>query len=446
MVYNASDLYHRDQGFFVANLTTEDIIRLDRSHIWHPYTSFTNTDPLYAVESARGIYLNLSDGRQLIDGVASWWCAIHGYNHPKLNEAIQHQLTKMSHVMFGGLTHEPAVKLAQKLVEISPENLQHVFFCDSGSVSIEVAIKMALQYWQSQNQAHRSKLLTIRNGYHGDTLGAMSVCDPTNGMHHLFNATLPQHYFASAPPLGYNNKNYGEALSDLKRQLEQNQHHIAAVILEPIVQNAGGIRVYSPDYLFQVRQLCDEYKVLLITDEIATGFGRTGKLFACEHALIQPDIMCIGKAITGGYLSFAATLCTEDVSRTISSGEVSQLMHGPTFMANPLACSVALANIDLLLNSPWQANIQRIEQQLCEELNPCIKLENVTDVRVIGAIGVVETKKAIPLNILQPELVKRGVWLRPFGKLIYTMPPYIIQPKELSRITSSIADILSSIE
>lgn len=427
----------------MTNLTTEEMIHLDRSYIWHPYTSFQDTNPLYPVKSAQGVHLTLSDGRQLIDGVASWWCAIHGYNHPQLNSAVQHQLHNMSHVMFGGLTHEPAIKLAQQLANMCPGSLKHVFFCDSGSVSVEVAIKMSLQYWQALKQPSKSKLLAIKNGYHGDTFGAMAVCDPINGMHHLFSGTLPQHYFASAPPMGYHNPHYQGALDDLEQQLSQHQDSIAAVILEPIVQNAGGMRIYSPDYLSQVRQLCDQYKVLLIADEIATGFGRTGKLFACEHADISPDIMCIGKALTGGYLSFATTLCTEKISKTISSGENKQLMHGPTFMANPLACSVALANINLLLNNPWQQRIQTIEQQLRQELSVCQDMDHVEDVRVIGAIGVVETKQAIPLSILQPEFVKRGVWLRPFGKLIYTMPPYIIKAEELSQITSSIIEVIS---
>jgi len=402
--------------------------------------------PVYPVESARGVRIKLVDGRELIDGMSSWWCAIHGYNHPVMNSALTRQLENMAHVMFGGLTHEPAVVLAEKLVDITPEPLQSVFFADSGSVAVEVAMKMAIQYWNAKGQPNKQRFLTIRHGYHGDTFGAMSVTDPVNGMHSLFADALAQQYFVDAPAC-----RFGEACSDddiepFRQQLETNKEKIAAVILEPIVQGAGGMRFYSAEYLRRVSELCNEHDVLLILDEIATGFGRSGKLFACEHADITPDIMCIGKSLTGGYMTLAATLTTEDVSHVISNGNPGVFMHGPTFMANPLACTAANASIKLLLDSPWQQNIANIEQGLLTGLAPCRQLESVKDVRVLGAIGVVELHQAVDMKTIQPMFVDAGVWIRPFGKLVYLMPPYIISKSDLNTLTNAVFQILSSID
>ncbi len=401
--------------------------------------------PVFAVESAHGVRLRLADGRELIDGMSSWWCVIHGYNHPVMNAALTKQLDSMAHVMFGGLTHEPAVELAEKLVEITPEPLQSVFFADSGSVSVEVALKMAIQYWNAKGLPNKQRFLTIRHGYHGDTFGAMSVTDPVNGMHSLFADTLAQQYFVDAPAC-----RFGEACSDndiapFRQHLETSKDQIAAVILEPIVQGAGGMRFYSADYLRHVSELCNEHDVLLILDEIATGFGRSGKLFACEHADITPDIMCIGKSLTGGYMTLAATLTTEAVSHTISNGNPGVFMHGPTFMANPLACSAANASIKLLLESPWQQNIANIERGLITGLEPCRELESVKDVRVLGAIGVVELHQPVDMKTVQPMFVEEGVWVRPFGKLVYLMPPYIINNSDLDTLTAAVYQVLSSI-
>jgi adenosylmethionine-8-amino-7-oxononanoate aminotransferase len=416
----------------------EALVRKDRAHLWHPYSAMGGDQPVYPVVSARGVRLTLADGRELIDGMSSWWCAIHGYNHPVLNAAIESQLGDMAHVMFGGLTHPPAVRLANKLVALTPEHLQSVFFCDSGSVAVEVAMKMALQYWQARNRPDRQRFLTIRGGYHGDTLGAMSVCDPVTGMHTLFSDVLAQQLFVDAPGCRFGEPCRDHDIEALARQLQANSRHIAAVIMEPIVQGAGGMRFYSAAYLQQVRALCDEYGVLLILDEIATGFGRTGKLFACEHAAIAPDIMCVGKALTGGYLTLAATLTTTDVSETISHGEPGVFMHGPTFMANPLACAVGLASIELLLDTPWQARIEAIEQGLREGLEPCRALTGVADVRVLGAIGVVELTTAVDMRAMTRQFVDAGVWVRPFGKLVYLMPPYTISRQELDLLSAAV--------
>ncbi len=410
----------------------------DQQHIWHPYTSMVNPLPTYPIVAADGVYLELADGRKLIDGMSSWWAAIHGYNHPVLNAAIQQQLTRMSHVMFGGITHPPAIELAETLINITCEPLQHVFFADSGSVSVEVAIKMAIQYWFTQGNDKKQKLLTVRNGYHGDTFGAMAVCDPVNGMHGLFKGVLPQHYFADAPQC-HGDTPDKNALNSFKNLIKQHHQEIAAVIIEPIVQGAGGMRFYCPEYLRQIRQLCDQYHVLLILDEIATGFGRTGTLFAYEQANIAPDILCIGKSLTGGYMTLAATLTTTAIANGI--GET-PLMHGPTFMANPLACTVANTSIKLLLESDWQKQILSIEHCLKEGLQTCKSLKTVKDVRVKGAIGVVEMKKAVDMATIQEQFVQRGIWLRPFGKLVYTMPPYIIKKNDIERIMEVIIDVL----
>jgi adenosylmethionine---8-amino-7-oxononanoate aminotransferase len=421
-----------------------DCLTTDRNHIWHPYSAMGADTAIYAVESAKGVRIRLQDGRELIDGMASWWCVIHGYNHPVINHAIEQQLHKMSHVMFGGLTHEPAVTLAEKLVAMTPDSLQCVFFSDSGSVAVEVALKMAVQYWHAKGQVSKQHFLTIRHGYHGDTFGAMSVCDPVTGMHGLFSHILPQQFFVDAPNCQFGEPCSEKELDAFKQILQQHKNEIAAVILEPIVQGAGGMRFYSAEYLQHVRRLCDEFNVLLILDEIATGFGRTGKLFACEHAGIAPDIMCVGKALTGGYMTLAATLTTRDVANTISHGEPAVFMHGPTFMANPLACAAANASIDLLLQSPWQNNIQRIEQALLAGLAPCKTLAQVNDVRVLGAIGVVEMKQPVDMRTIQPAFVEAGVWVRPFGKLVYLMPPYIMNDDDLRQLTNAVCSVISN--
>ena len=414
----------------------------DKKHVWHPYSSTHSGIPVFAVKSAHACRLTLEDGRQLIDGMSSWWCAIHGYNVTELNQAIRQQLKTMAHVMFGGLTHAPAVELCKKLVDITPEKLETVFLVDSGSVAVEVAMKMAVQYWQAKDKPKKQKFISLRNGYHGDTLGAMSVCDPETGMHGLFSETLAQNYFAPSPGCRFGEPCTAEHLSDLENLLKQHHQSVAALILEPIVQGAGGMKFYSADYLAQAKVLCEQYEVLLIADEIATGFGRSGKLFACEHANISPDIMCVGKSLTGGYMTLAATLCSKTISDVISRKPPFVFMHGPTFMGNPLACSVALASIELLLNSPWQKNIQHIEQQLNSGLEPCRLLDDVAEVRILGAIGVVELKQAVNMPKIQQAFVDAGVWIRPFAKLIYLMPPYIIKDDELSTLCNTIHQLL----
>ncbi len=422
---------------------SEELQRFDHEHIWHPYTSMTEPLPVFPVESASGCRIRLTDGRELIDGMASWWCVIHGYNHPVLNAAIEGQLKKTAHVMFGGFTHEPAVRLAQRLVEITPNPLQHVFFADSGSVSVEVAIKMAVQFWQTQGKPAKSRLMTIRRGYHGDTLGAMSVCDPVTGMHSLFAGILPRQVFVEEPQCEYKAEWDESFIAGFRDTITRHKDELAAVILEPVVQGVGGMRFYSPHYLRRVRELCDQYDVLLIADEIATGFGRSGKLFGCEHAGVSPDIMCVGKALTGGYMTLAAVLATSRVAHGVSeNGGV--FMHGPTFMANPLACSVALASVGLLLGSRWEERISAIESALRSGLEPCREMSGVVDVRVLGAIGVVETQHPIIVKAFQKEFVERGVWVRPFGRVIYVMPPYVMTEEELNTLSGAIVEVVAT--
>lgn len=415
-------------------------IEFDKHHIWHPYTSMTSPIPCYPVQSAQGCLITLESGETLIDGMSSWWACLFGYNVPELNEAAVKQLQSMSHVMFGGLTHQPAVELAKTLIDITPDGLDKVFFSDSGSVAVEVALKMALQYWQAKQQ-DKTKFIALRNGYHGDTFAAMSVTDPEGSMHELYKEFVAQNLFTKQPSIAFDEKWHEQAMHDLNELLQRNHKQIAAIILEPIVQGAGGMYFYHPTYLKRVRELCDKYQVLLIADEIATGFGRTGKLFACEHAEISPDILCVGKAITGGYMSFAATLATTQVATTISEGKAGVFMHGPTFMGNALACAVANANLTKLLNSEWKSLVNNIQEKLTAYLKPCQSLDKVNKVRVLGAIGVVELKDPVNLPEIQKRFVELGVWIRPFGKLVYLMPPYISSDQQLKQLCDAIYEV-----
>ena len=421
------------------------LIEFDKKHVWHPYTSMSSPLPSYLVESAEGVYIKLATGENLIDGMSSWWSVLHGYNHPKLNAALIEQSTKMSHVMFGGLTHQSAIDLCEKLVRLTPKGLDKVFLSDSGSVSVEVAMKMALQYWQSKSKdfKNKTKIMTVRNGYHGDTFAAMSVCDPVTGMHQLFEKVLMQSYFAPAPSVGFYQQWQEQDTNELSELFAEHHQELAAFIIEPIVQGTGGMRFYHPEYLKACRKLCDQYKVLLIVDEIATGFGRTGKLFACEWADISPDIMCLGKTLTGGYITLAATLCTNEIANTISEGEAGCFMHGPTFMGNALACSVANASIELLFENNWQKQVSTIEEQLKELLTPLASHARVKDARVLGTIGAVECLENVNVAQIQKRFVELGVWIRPFGKLIYIIPPLIINHEQLTTLVTAIATVLN---
>lgn len=423
----------------------QSLLEFDQQHIWHPYAKMPADTPAIGVAKTQGSIITLADGTELVDGMSSWWATLHGYNHPKIQQAMHEQIDIMPHIMFGGLTHEPAIELSKRLVKLTPEGLDKVFLVDSGSVAMEVAIKMALQYWASKEQPNKNRLLTVRNGYHGDTFATMAVCDPVNGMHSLFSEVLTQHYFAPSPQMGFDIESDNEDINALKTMLEKHHDNIAAITIEPIVQGAGGMRFYRPDYLKQLRQLCDEFDVLLIADEIATGFGRTGKLFACEWADITPDIMALGKTLTGGHISLAATLASSEVSDTISQGNPGLLMHGPTFMGNPLACAAAIANIDVLMNSPWQDNIQRIEEHFTETLLPLKELDGVADTRVLGAIGVIELERSDLGPLVQAKGIENGIWLRPFGKLVYTMPAYNMSQTNLSKLTNGIIETIHSV-
>ncbi|OEE32959.1 adenosylmethionine--8-amino-7-oxononanoate transaminase [Vibrio ordalii] len=415
----------------------------DRQHIWHPYTSTLTPLTCYPVTHAQGVHLYLEDGRRLIDGMSSWWATIHGYNHPHLNYAAHQQIDKMSHVMFGGITHQPAITLCKKLLALAPSNLEHVFLADSGSVAVEVSLKMALQYWHAKGQP-RAKFLTLRHGYHGDTFAAMSVTDPDNSMHSLYKGFLPQHIFADSPTCGFWDEWDERDLDDFRDKIMHDHQELAAVILEPIVQGAGGMRIYHPLFLKGVRALCDQYGLLLIADEIATGFGRTGKLFACEHANIAPDILCVGKALTGGYMTLSATLATKQVADTVCAGEAGCFMHGPTFMANPLACAVACASLELIEQGDWQQQTQHIEAQFAHLLPMLNRFEMVKETRWLGAIGVIETHRPVNMEIIQALFVEQGVWIRPFGCLIYVMPPFISQVDDIEKLINAVAVALQN--
>ncbi|WP_407503594.1 adenosylmethionine--8-amino-7-oxononanoate transaminase [Vibrio parahaemolyticus] len=412
-------------------------LAFDRHHIWHPYTSTLTPLTCYPVASANGVHIKLEDGTELVDGMSSWWSTIHGYNHPHLNQAAHQQIDQVSHVMFGGITHQPAISLCKKLLSLAPNNLEHVFLADSGSVAVEVSLKMALQYWHAKGE-RRPKFLTLRHGYHGDTFAAMSVTDPDNSMHSLYKGFLPEHIFAESPTCGYWDEWKPEDLADFEHKIDSHHQELAAVILEPIVQGAGGMRIYHPEFLKGVRRLCDKYDLLLIADEIATGFGRTGKLFACEHADIQPDILCVGKALTGGYMTLSATLASKHVADTVCGGDAGCFMHGPTFMGNPLACAVATASLELIEQGDWQQQTQQIEMLFSELLPKLEEYDLVKNTRWLGAIGVVETHRPVNMETIQALFVEHGVWIRPFGKLIYMMPPFISKQEDIEKLINAI--------
>ena len=415
----------------------EALLAVDRERVWHPYGALPAALPSLPVVSAQGVRLRLADGRELIDGMASWWCAIHGYRNPSLDEAVPEQLGRMAHVMFGGLTHEPAVRLAQRLTELAPGGLERVFLADSGSVAVEVAIKLCLQYQRALGHPRRTRLLTVRGGYHGDTAGAMAVCDPIGGMHSMFAGMLPEHVFAERPPDGFHGGLDEHWARHVRELASSHAEELAGVIVEPVVQGAGGMRFHSPECLALLRSVCDEHRLVLVADEIATGFGRTGAMFACEHAGVSPDVLCVGKALTGGYMTLAATLCTETVAQTVSAGEGGGLMHGPTFMGNPLACAVALASLRLLDDGLWRARVRTIEGALRSGLEPARSLPGVADVRVLGAIGVVELDRHVDVAAATDAAVRHGVWLRPFRDLVDAMPPYVLDASDLLTLTDA---------